>query len=211
MSEWYPCEHCGANRENLAACNNPDCQDYARPAMPTFEKLKEVKAQIEASIADKKPLYAQAQNCKFPVVFCLSCSGDTFTEQARPIIQEYKGTHFIISTNVMVCTKCGWYTCNDRQVDELTSHVKKVSFFNQVYGLLVSIGGASECWRDSFLSAHTDSKFGGCDEWRFQGHLGFGGKYRSKTNTVDCYPEDETPDRRTVIVSLNTELAKLKQ
>jgi len=34
-----------------------------------------------------------------------------------------------------------------------------------------------------------------CTEWRFQGSLGFGGKFRYPRMSVDCYPEDETPAR----------------
>ena len=47
---------------------------------------------------------------------------------------------------------------------------------------------------------------GGCDEWRFMGKLGFGGKYRSGTNRVDCYSEDETPERLDLIKQINIKL-----
>jgi len=47
-----------------------------------------------------------------------------------------------------------------------------------------------------------------CSEWRFVGSLGFGGKFRNNGNNdntphVDCYPEDETPERRAVIENTN--------
>lgn len=77
---------------------------------------------------------------------------------------------------------------------------------NKVYDLLVSIGGAYEQDRDNFVITHTEDN---CDEWRFIGKLGFGGKYRSEDNTVDCYLEDETPERVKIINELNIELAKL--
>lgn len=80
---------------------------------------------------------------------------------------------------------------------------------NKVYDLLVSIGGAYEPHRDNFVYYHTESK-DGCDEWRFVGKLGFGGKYRSDYNRVDCYLEDETPERVKLMDELNRELAKLK-
>lgn len=73
---------------------------------------------------------------------------------------------------------------------------------NKIYDLLVSVGGAREKERESFIYHHTN----GCDEWRFQGKLGFGGKYRSRTNTVDCYLEDETPERTKIVKQLNEEL-----
>lgn len=82
-------------------------------------------------------------------------------------------------------------------------------FANQVYDLLVSIGGAYEPDRDSFIYHHTKSK-DGCDEWRFCGKLGFGGKYRSRTNSVDCYREDANEARLKLIDELNCALAKIK-
>ena len=80
--------------------------------------------------------------------------------------------------------------------------------FNKVYDLLVSIGGASESYRQNFIYHHARSSEP-CDEYRFMGKLGYGGKYRRKTNKVDCYSEDETPKRRAIIEQLNAELAKL--
>lgn len=84
-----------------------------------------------------------------------------------------------------------------------------ISKANNVYDLLVSIGGAEESERSSFIYFHCTDKYG-CDEWRFIGKLGFGGKYRSKTNRVDCYKEDETPERIILIEKLNSELKKIK-
>ena len=58
---------------------------------------------------------------------------------------------------------------------------------NKVYDILVNIGGASEYMRDSFVYHHSDYTNGNCTEWRFMGKLGYGGKYRSNYNAVDCY------------------------
>ncbi len=77
---------------------------------------------------------------------------------------------------------------------------------NRVYGLLVNMGGANESERGDFVFHHT--KDGGCDEWRFGGLLGFGGKYRSNSDSVDCYTEDETPERASIISELNNALQK---
>ena len=79
---------------------------------------------------------------------------------------------------------------------------------NKVYDLLVSIGGAYEPNRDSFIYHHTENK-DGCSEWRFCGKLGFGGKYRSQTNTVDCYYEDFDKEREAIINQLNEALSKI--
>lgn len=84
----------------------------------------------------------------------------------------------------------------------------KEEIANKVYDILVNIGAASESMRDSFVHNHTrvDDE---CREWRFGGRLGFGGKYRSITNTVDCYSEDLTDDVQSIINKINLELSKL--
>ncbi len=78
---------------------------------------------------------------------------------------------------------------------------------NKVYDLLVLVGGASERMRDSFIYHHCESEYG-CGEWRFQGKLGFGGKYYSRNNRVCFYSEDETPERNEIRSQLNNELQK---
>jgi hypothetical protein len=77
---------------------------------------------------------------------------------------------------------------------------------NYVYDQLVAIGGAREEDRDNFVYHHSEAKEK-CDEWRFIGKLGFGGKYRSQRNRVDCYREDETPERNDIIERLNKALS----
>ena len=78
----------------------------------------------------------------------------------------------------------------------------------KIYDLLVSIGGASERMMDSFIYHHCESKEG-CDEWRFQGKLGFGGKYYSERNVVDCYTEDRNPTTIAIINELNDKLSDI--
>lgn len=48
-----------------------------------------------------------------------------------------------------------------------------------------------------------------CREFRFQGNLGFGGKVWADRRRVyvNCYPEDETAERRVLIDSANAALA----
>lgn len=86
---------------------------------------------------------------------------------------------------------------------------------NKVYDILVNMGGAAENYRDSFIYHHTDNIHGECNtlcnEWRFCGKLGYGGKYRSDSNTVDCYLEDETEERLEIIEEINKQLKLIKQ
>lgn len=84
-------------------------------------------------------------------------------------------------------------------------------FYAACYDLLVSTGNAHEdMWdRKAFVSSFTDGV--GTREWRFQGHLGFGGKFwRNGTrHYVSCYSEDETPERRAMIDDLNRQITRL--
>jgi hypothetical protein len=78
----------------------------------------------------------------------------------------------------------------------------------KIYDLLVSLGGASENMRDSFIYHHCESE-DGCGEWRFQGKLGFGGKYYSRINKVDSYTEDRTQEVADIIEKLNILLSEI--
>lgn len=82
-----------------------------------------------------------------------------------------------------------------------------INYLNAVYDVLMKTGGAREDERDSFITNHTSTQ--GCDEYRFQGHFGFGGKYRSKTNTADYYAEDKTPELELRVSNLNAQLSAL--
>ena len=72
-----------------------------------------------------------------------------------------------------------------------------------VYDILTMHAGAPERDRDGFVHVHSKT---GCAEWRFQGSLGFGGKYRAATNSIDCYSEDETSKRKALIENVNIKL-----
>lgn len=86
--------------------------------------------------------------------------------------------------------------------------MSEANLLGQVYDILIREAGAPEGDRASFVDALLT---GDCREWRFCGSLGFGGKYRPDTNTVDCYREDETPSRLLVIKKTNAALAALVQ
>lgn len=84
-------------------------------------------------------------------------------------------------------------------------------FLEKVYAILVELGGATlDGWqKDAFIQAHLDKEYP-CQEWRFGGRLGFGGKYYSRENRVDCYIEDYKGARRDLIAQINTKLKSLK-
>lgn len=75
-----------------------------------------------------------------------------------------------------------------------------------VYDLLVKLGGAQEMSRFDFVEAHTRLER---REWRFQGKFGFGGKYRSESNSVDYYSEDKSPAREVLRLEINIALDHL--
>lgn len=79
---------------------------------------------------------------------------------------------------------------------------------NAVWDTLIREAGATtaESRRQEFVHLHTIEN---CTEYRFIGALGFGGKYRSKKNKIDCYAEDETPERLATVERTNKVLAEL--
>ena len=92
----------------------------------------------------------------------------------------------------------------------MSNETTDVGFYEAVYGVLVEHAGASgyDDDRSQFVRVHTGHAV--CTEFRFMGSLGFGGKYRSETSTVDCYPEDLTDERRKIIQKTNAVLWTLK-
>ena len=79
---------------------------------------------------------------------------------------------------------------------------------NFVYDILMAEVGATEYWRENFVQVQLDEEWGICKEYRFQGVLGFGGKFRRSNGRwyVDCYPEDESPERLEFIKAANRRL-----
>lgn len=81
-----------------------------------------------------------------------------------------------------------------------------------VYDILVEECGALEDERERFVRYHAkldpDSS---PTEWRFQGDLGFGGKFWRNNGRwyVNCYPESRNDERNEMIHKANERLHKI--
>jgi hypothetical protein len=77
---------------------------------------------------------------------------------------------------------------------------------SHIYDILVRVCGAPEHYRNDFIFAQARENWP--IEWRFQGKLGFGGKFwrNNGRKYVNCYPEDETPKRLEIIRQANEQL-----
>jgi len=83
-------------------------------------------------------------------------------------------------------------------------------FASDVYDALVKHAGATENEKDSFIYHHTNhDKYGETLEWRFCGNLGFGGKYWSNRNKVDCYSENLNKETKKIINETNKALEEV--
>ena len=80
---------------------------------------------------------------------------------------------------------------------------------NLLFDQLRFFCGASEKQRDNFV--YLFSKAAPPTEYRFNGSLGYGGKFRNNNNGVyvDCYQEDETPERLSDIEKCNEQIKSL--
>lgn len=81
---------------------------------------------------------------------------------------------------------------------------------NAVFDVLVTHAGASELTRDEFVYHQTHGR---CDEFRFIGALGFGGKFWQRDWRVSAYPEDvkRDPSKQQVVNETNAALAELRE
>ncbi len=79
---------------------------------------------------------------------------------------------------------------------------------DQIWTILVQEAGAHEADRAAFVFHQKR----GCCEWRFQGLLGFGGKFWNNAGRwyVTCYSEDETPRTLEVVEQTNRRLESLR-
>ena len=86
-------------------------------------------------------------------------------------------------------------------------------YAEKIYDILEEIGASSNM-RDSFIHIQTNSQ---CDEWRFMGKLGFGGKFWNEWSysankpkwRVSCYLEDENEKTIKIIEETNNKLKLL--
>lgn len=83
------------------------------------------------------------------------------------------------------------------------------TYADLVYDVLVVKAGATESQRQQFVATWPK-----CNEYRFMGSLGFGGKVwapkHGRPAAVSCYREDESPERLAVIEDVNQLLALLE-
>lgn len=89
--------------------------------------------------------------------------------------------------------------------------MEPATIFQKAWDILVEHAGASKDpdARTSFVHAYTERKFP-ASEWRFGGHLGFGGKFwRNGRYYISCYPEDRTKKREAIIEKVNALLTEL--
>jgi len=82
---------------------------------------------------------------------------------------------------------------------------------NLIFDILVEDAGAYEPMRSEFILYHTAEPEHFPTEWRFQGGLGFGGKFWHARRGwhVSCYPEDETIARVVMMQKVNMRLEAL--
>ena len=80
---------------------------------------------------------------------------------------------------------------------------------NAIYDLLVKMGDAPKTYQEHFVLHFTSEE--PPREWRFQGSLGFGGKFYVDRDRwrVGCYREDDTPERLRTIEEMNKALERL--
>jgi hypothetical protein len=92
----------------------------------------------------------------------------------------------------------------------MTTCTAQTIYWSKVYDALVKHVGARD-GSDSRRSFVWSFSEGDCQEYRFQGSLGFGGKcYRGgNAPRVYCYPEDLTAERSAAILRVNAALAAL--
>lgn len=81
----------------------------------------------------------------------------------------------------------------------------------KIYSILVICGGAQDSFHSFMDFVHHYTSPDPPTEWRFMGKLAFGGKLRygscgGQLFHVDCYREDETPERRKLIDEINQKL-----
>jgi hypothetical protein len=86
------------------------------------------------------------------------------------------------------------------------------ALYHTVWDILVAHAGALEEDRVRFVQACLKKdRFRHLTEWRFCGHLGFGGKFWRNDGRlyISCYKEDQTKKTQKIIDKVNVLLAEL--
>jgi hypothetical protein len=78
-----------------------------------------------------------------------------------------------------------------------------------VYSVLIDECGALPSAESAFTLAFTEEN--PPREFRINGKLGFGGKFRFPGMSVDCYPEDHTPARAVMMQQANDRLRSINE
>ena len=86
--------------------------------------------------------------------------------------------------------------------------MNKKKFYGLVYDVLIDLAGAPHAEKENFVYSHIKID-AIVEEWRFGGYLGFGGKYWSEKNSVNCYQENETPKIIKLIEEINKRLDEI--
>jgi hypothetical protein len=108
---------------------------------------------------------------------------------------------------------CVLLTCIFGSMETLSERDPEVmrGFYDDVYTLLVHTCKARESMREDFVRHFTNPEERTHQEWRFQGNMGFGGKFwrRDEGHSITLYGEDENPERLERLREVNDELAAL--
>lgn len=83
---------------------------------------------------------------------------------------------------------------------------------NLIFDILIEECGAAPSMRTEFVREHGKEPWYWPTEFRFQGLLGFGGKFWNEYNNwrVSCYPENETQLVKEYMQKANERLASLR-
>jgi hypothetical protein len=80
-----------------------------------------------------------------------------------------------------------------------------------IYDMLVNVLQAPNGYGDHASFRHDQTSKDPAYEWRFQGCLGFGGKFYNEEDgfRVTCYPEDETPENQWLMALAQQQLDRI--
>ena len=93
-------------------------------------------------------------------------------------------------------------------MEKINLKIRK-KFFTEIYNILIKNCDANLEELEEFVLYNAKKTI--YPEWRFQGNLGFGGKYYASTNRISCYSEDLNPDTLKILEKTNNELKICKE